>query len=137
MTQPTTVLFAFILSAVAFAAPIKIMPIGDSITYGQGWDPQGGYRAVLREKLVTAGYDVDYVGTQSGNPGTLAQSGDIQHEGHPGWTVERVTSALPEWFAKVDAPHVILLKIGTNNCNNNHDTVMTQLRVLLDEIKRL
>ena len=137
MTKPTTVLFAFILSAVAFAAPIKIMPIGDSITYGQGWDPQGGYRAVLREKLVTADYDVDYVGTQSANPGPLAQSGDVQHEGHPGWTVERVTSALPEWFAKVDAPHVILLKIGTNNCNNNHDTVMTQLRALLDEIKRL
>ena len=137
MNNTATMLFSFILSAVAFAAPIKIMPIGDSITYGQGWDPHGGYRAVLREKLVTAGYDVDYVGTQSGNSGTLAQSGDVQHEGHPGWTVERVTSALPEWFAKVDAPHVILLKIGTNNCNNNHDTLMTQLRALLDEIKRL
>lgn len=137
MKNIATTLFLSILSGAAFAAPLRIMPIGDSITYGQGWDPHGGYRAVLREKLVAAGYDVDYVGTQSDNQGTLAQSGDVQHEGHPGWNVERVASAFPDWSAAVDAPHVILLKVGTNNCNGNHDTVMAQLRGLLDEIKRL
>lgn len=87
MKNIAIVLFS-IISATAFAASLRIMPLGDSITYGQGWDPHGGYRAVLREKLVAAGYDVDYVGTQSANQGTLAQSGDVQHEGHPGWTVE-------------------------------------------------
>lgn len=137
MKNIAIVLFSFIINAAAFAAPLRIMPLGDSITYGQGWDPYGGYRAVLREKLVAAGYDVDYVGTQTANQGTLAQSGDVQHEGHPGWTVEGIASAFPEWSSKIAAPHVILLKIGTNNCNGNHDVVMTQLRGLLDDIKRL
>ena len=37
-------------AASAFAVPFRIMPLGDSITEGAGWDG-GGYRAVLREKL--------------------------------------------------------------------------------------
>ena len=122
----------------AFAdRPLRIMPIGDSITYGQGWDPYGGYRAVLRELLVAAGYTVDYVGTQTGNQGTLSTSGDIQHEGHGGWTADRVLDAFPGWSAQIDAPNVILLLIGTNSCNSDHTSVMNQIKALLDEIKRL
>ena len=132
-----TVLLACGMCAGLVAAPIRIMPVGDSITYGQGWDPYGGYRAVLREKLVAAGYDVDYVGTQTGNQGTLATSGDVQHEGHLGWPVGSLTTEFPAWSAVVDAPHLILLKIGTNNCNGDHDEVMRQMGALLDEIKRL
>ena len=120
----------------ALASPaLRIMPLGDSITYGQGWNG-GGYRAVLREKLVAAGYDVDYVGTQTANTGTLNASGDIQHEGHPGWRITQLTSMFGTWSAAIDAPHVVLLKIGTNNCNNDHDVAMQQTRELLAEIRR-
>ena len=128
---------AAMLAHGVFAATLKIMPLGDSITYGQGWDPHGGYRAVLREKLVAAGYSVDYVGTQTGNRGTLSESGDIQHEGHPGYGVNQIATALPGWSAMVDGPNVILLLIGTNNCNTDHSTVMVWLGELLDEIKRI
>lgn len=62
-----------VLTCAVFATPLRIMPLGDSITYGQGWDPHGGYRAVLREKLVEAGYDIDYVGTQTANAVTRYQ----------------------------------------------------------------
>lgn len=134
-------LIAVAVSALAalgsLGGTLRIMPLGDSITYGQGWDPHGGYRAVLREKLVEAGYDVDYVGTQTGNQGTLAAAGDVEHEGHPGWTVDRVTAALPEWSSRIDGPHIVLLKIGTNNCNGDHATVISQIGDLLDAIKRL
>ena len=82
------------MCASAFAVPFRIMPLGDSITEGAGWDG-GGYRAVLREKLVAAGYDVDYVGTATHNPGTLADSGDVQHDGHGGWKVEDIAAEFP------------------------------------------
>ena len=121
----------------AFASQtLRIMPLGDSITYGQGWNG-GGYRAVLREKLVAAGYSIDYVGTQTANPGSLSASGDVQHEGHPGWKIAQLTKSFGTWSAEIDAPHVVLLKIGTNNCNNDHDVAMRETRELLAEIRRV
>ena len=128
------VLAAALTAGVSSAGTLRILPLGDSITYGQGWDPHGGYRAVLREKLVAAGYDVDYVGSETRNPGTLKESGDVEHEGHPGWRVDQIAKMLPIWSGSFDAPHAILLMIGTNNCNGNHDAVMAQMRALLDEI---
>ena len=90
--------FVAALAALASSAgTLRILPLGDSITYGQGWDPHGGYRAVLREKLVAAGYDVDYVGNETRNQGTLKESGDIEHEGHPGWRVDQIAKMLPIW----------------------------------------
>lgn len=124
-----------LVSSVIASPTLRIMPLGDSITYGQGWNG-GGYRAVLREKLADAGYDVDYVGTQTANPGTLNASGDVQHEGHPGWRITQLTSMFGSWSAAIDAPHVVLLKIGTNNCNNDHGVAMQQTRELLAEIRR-
>ena len=123
-------------AASAFAVPFRIMPLGDSITEGAGWDG-GGYRAVLREKLVAAGYDVDYVGTATHNPGTLADSGDVQHDGHGGWKVEDIAAEFPSWSMRIDAPNLILLKIGTNNFMQDQAGVMAKTRSLLDEIKRI
>jgi len=123
-------------SLAALATPLRIMPLGDSITAGAGWDG-GGYRAVLREKLVAAGYDVDYVGTQGGNYGTLIDSGDWQHEGHGGWKVQDLVDYFGAWSMNIDAPNVILLKIGTNNFTQDQDLVMAQTCALLDDIKRI
>ena len=49
--------------------PIKIMPVGDSITAGEhyGYPPvpeRTGYRKALYQMLVEAGYKVDFVGSQ-------------------------------------------------------------------------
>ena len=127
-----------ILTVGALASNVlRVLPLGDSITYGQGWDPHGGYRAVLRELLTDAGYAVDYVGTQTSNAGTLRATGDVQHEGHPGWRIAQVTESLAAWAACFNAPHVILLKIGTNDCNSDHDQAMEKTVALLDELRRL
>ena len=125
-----------VLTQTVASPTLRIMPLGDSITYGQGWNG-GGYRAALREKLVAAGYDVDYVGTQTANPGSLSAGGDVQHEGHPGWKIAQLTKTFGTWSAAIDAPHVVLLKIGTNNCNNDHDAAMRETRELLAEIRRV
>ena len=46
------------------------MPLGASITFGVGKDPQNGengYRKYVRDWLIAEGYEVDMVGSQTGN----------------------------------------------------------------------
>ncbi|NJK27972.1 MAG: hypothetical protein HC925_04845 [Coleofasciculaceae cyanobacterium SM2_3_26] len=76
----------------------KIMPLGDSITYGVvatnlTGDPineQGGYRTNLWQKFVANGLEVDYVGNQ--NAPQPAELGDPDHEGIPVLTLRRSTA---------------------------------------------
>ena len=106
---------------IAFPAAIKIMPLGDSITVGANSgvnenDFMVSYRKSLRDKLVGAGYDVDFVGSQlSGNE----VFGDSQHEGHGGWYAAGVpdSSILPRVYGFLEAftPNIVLLHIGTND----------------------
>src|SRR5215469_12372235 len=59
--------------------PIKIMPLGDSITVD---DRSGGYRHLLYDLLTQDGISFKFVGS--------AKSGDVpdaHHEGHPGWRI--------------------------------------------------
>ena len=98
----------------------NIMPLGDSITAGQillppGFVP-GGYRQRLYDKLTKAGYSFHFVGSSTIYPTeTLSSTNNNHHEGHGGWTIERITNGIVNhnWLA-VD-PDIILLHIGTNN----------------------
>ena len=104
-----------LLALPLLADPIKIMPLGDSITYGM--DVPGGYRLPLYQKLTAAGYTVDYIGTQTGN--SAADLPDPDHEGHPGWCIKHdavgVYQNIGSWLTQVEAPDVILLHLGTND----------------------
>jgi lysophospholipase L1-like esterase len=100
-------------SAPAAASPVRIMPLGDSITAGPGC-----WRAYLWNKLQTAGYpNIDFVGTQSDggscNPGF---SYDADHEGHGGYSITGIANAnqLPPWLASAN-PDVIMVHLGTND----------------------
>jgi cellulase/cellobiase CelA1 len=95
------------------ATPVRIMPLGDSITAGPGC-----WRAKLWHRLQTSGYpDVDFVGTQSDgggcNPG---YSYDFDHEGHGGYSATGIASndQLPPWLAAA-RPDVVLMHLGTND----------------------
>jgi lysophospholipase L1-like esterase len=98
--------------------PIRIMPLGDSITDGAG--APGGYRARLYSLLTNAGFNVDFVGTLTDNsaPGLP----DPDHEGHSGWLIGQIDSIIEGVFAKVSDPDVILLLIGTNDYGTGYDT---------------
>lgn len=139
MFRATTIAVALFAAASAVAASntIRVMPLGDSITYGQGWDPHGGYRAVLREALTSDGYSIDYVGTQTANAGTLGDVNDYQHEGHPGWKIHQLTANMGTWSSRIDGPHAILLKIGTNDLGYDFDHAIDRMSVLLDAIERM
>ena len=123
------------LAASAQTPPTRIMPLGDSITFGSS--VAGGYRNKLYQTLTAAGYSVDFVGTQTGNGvGTLP---DSDHEGHGGWNIGQLDANIAGWFGAIADPDVILLHIGTNDFGQNLDTVnaINRLDALITKIATL
>ncbi len=111
----------------AIIDPLKIMPMGDSITVGgtnDGWaEPYWyGYRSVLYNLLKGAGYNFLFVGQSTSllshfatttPPADLAALGQNAHNSEGGKTVTYLNDNILAWLA-ADDPDVILLKIGTN-----------------------
>ena len=92
------------------------VPLGASIT--QGLDvsqhpddtTQGGYRQPLREQLRFSGWEVNYIGSKEN--GLFA---DNQNEGHPGYVIDQVKSAMDP-VLKDEKPNLVLINAGTNDC---------------------
>lgn len=136
----TTFLRATITIAIAFLTasplitnaqptpPVRIMPLGDSITNGIA--NTGGYRKPLYDLLTAAGYNVDYVGTQTSNGSSTF---DSDHQGHSGWRIAQLDANVEGWFASIAGPDVILLHIGTNDfgANDNITTAIDRLDALI------
>jgi lysophospholipase L1-like esterase len=119
-------------AAVISGRPVKIMPLGDSITWGVGSSTTSSYRLGLWQRLVTgAGLAVDFVG--SGQSGALP---DTDNEGHSGWRIEQLTASIDGWLAAT-TPDVVLLHIGTNDMNQNFDiaNAPARLAALVDHIQ--
>ncbi|MDN5750202.1 MAG: DUF4038 domain-containing protein [Pseudonocardia sp.] len=88
--------------------PVRIMPLGDSITYGYS---HGSYRTELYRQLTDAGVEVDFVGSQNDGPDDLP---DADHEGHSGQRVDQLDDRVAGWLADTD-PDIVLLHAGTND----------------------
>lgn len=104
--------------AIPPSLPLKIMPLGDSITYGQG--AAGGYRAPLYQFLAATNFNVKFVGSQRNNPASWLPS--IDHEGHSGYRIDQIMSGFTGWVNSVDSPDIILLLIGTNDYGQQYAT---------------
>ncbi len=89
------------------SAPIRIMPLGDSITEGSG---AGGYRAPLWHMLADRGWDCDFVGSL----GWSGEAYDDDHEGWSGYTIREIIWLAPEAL-ETQRPDVVLCMIGTND----------------------
>ena len=104
------VLTLFVVQPSAAAAPVRIMPLGDSITAGPGC-----WRALLWDRLQRSGYtDIDFVGTQVGGGCSVAHDGD--HEGHGGFSATGIAdqNQLPGWLSATN-PQIVLMHLGTND----------------------
>lgn len=100
--------------------PLRVMPLGDSITYGSS--TPGGYRLPLYVTLTNQGFNVDLVGTATDNAAAELGS-EVNHEGHGGWRISTTGSNglheyILSWLAQIDDPDVVLLHIGTNDTND-------------------
>jgi lysophospholipase L1-like esterase len=112
---------------------VRVMPLGDSIT--DGFNVPGGYRINLWQRLVAGGYTVDFVGSGFNGPDTL---GDHDHEGHSGWRIDEIDANIVGWL-QAEEPRTILLHIGTNDMNQNHDVpgAPGRLSALIDKIRAI
>jgi hypothetical protein len=94
--------------------PCKVLPLGDSITFGIQY--AGAYRVELFKRAVTASQKITFVGTQMNGPamapGTTVPF-PMDHEGHSGYTINQIAAVAP--MDVTFAPHIILLHIGTND----------------------
>ncbi|WP_052851077.1 GDSL-type esterase/lipase family protein [Streptomyces avicenniae] len=110
--------------------PLRLMPLGDSITYGSGSSTGDGYRAPLWNALAADGHAPDFVGgVRSGS------MPDADHEGHSGWRISQIAS-LADASLATHRPNVVTLKIGTNDLNRNDDVpnAPARLSALIDQI---
>lgn len=86
----------------------RIMPIGDSIT--AGGTTFSCYRYPLLEKLTSAGYRLEYVGSQKSD----SPVGKLRHEGHGGTNAEFLATVVDKAFREHPAD-IILVHAGHNH----------------------
>ena len=118
---------------------LKIMPLGDSITYGEGIPSYGGYRNLLGALLESDGYIIDFVGSQKSAEDVLP---DADNEGHSGWTILDIKRGIDsEGWLETYQPDIILLHIGSNDLIGTNDSpygnsayAPNDLSTLLDDI---
>jgi lysophospholipase L1-like esterase len=133
----------------AHSAPCKILPLGDSITYGVNDEGNGGYRGPLFASVVAAAQKITFTGSLSNGPNTVSgQTFPKQNEGHSGWGISEVTTysngnagiatVIPTPALSASSggtPDIILLHIGTNDSGQYPATQMTSdLQGLLNKI---
>ncbi|KAK4189441.1 family 3 putative carbohydrate esterase [Podospora australis] len=117
------------------AVPLRIMPLGASITFGQASTHGNGYRAELRTQLTTAGNKVNMVGSRQS--GTMA---DNDVEGWPGLRIEQVhQKALDPKSVSKFRPNVFLINAGTNDAvqNKNVSTAGERMEAMITDLYRL
>jgi lysophospholipase L1-like esterase len=95
---------ALLPRSLADGVTLRMLPLGDSITWGFQSSDGNGYRLDLKNLL--SGNQVIYVGSQQS--GSMANN---ENEGHPGALIDQIATyaqaSLP------DRPNVVLLMAGT------------------------
>lgn len=121
-------------AAQAAAAPtaLRLMPLGDSITWGYASPSGNGYRAYLWNDLAGEGHSPDFVGSLRN--GIMS---DPDNEGHSGWRIDQIAGIADSALAAY-RPNVVTLEIGTNDLNGNYQvsTATDRLKSLVDQITR-
>ena len=94
---------------------LRILPLGDSITFGTASPDGNGYRKRLLDDLTHAGHSVMFAG--------VVQSGDMQDNwmaGYPAKTIDYIESQMGLSLAQ--KPNIICLHAGTNDMSPDPNT---------------
>jgi len=114
---------------------LKIMPLGDSITWGTRDPSYGGYRHLLGTLLAKDGYIVEFVGSGQSGTGVILSP---NNEGHPGWTIPQIKKGIDsKGWLETYQPGIVLLHIGTNDLRpriGGAKSAPDNLSTLLDDI---
>jgi lysophospholipase L1-like esterase len=126
-------LAGIVLAPFAHGSQVRIMPLGDSITFGSPDRDYGGYRRLLGTLLADDGYPAAFVGSRESGNGAIPSPAN---EGHPGWTIQQLRDGIDSngWL-ETYRPDLILLHIGTNDLRQGGaDAAPGSLSALLDDI---
>lgn len=121
----------------AAVIPLRIMPLGASITSGVGSSDGLGYRPALGQLLRqhNASVPFAFVGSRTTNGGAAASPALGDNEGWPGFTIDQVAqraqAAVPTY-----KPNVVLVNAGTNDCLRSVDvsTAHVRMRSMLESV---
>jgi lysophospholipase L1-like esterase len=120
------------LPARSAPSPVKIMPLGDSITGSPGC-----WRALLWNQLQQAGHTtIDFVGTLPPQGCAVAHDGD--NEGHGGILATNMAdqNQLPPWL-KATRPDIVIMHLGTNDVwsNRTPTQILSAFSTLVDQMR--
>lgn len=126
--------------------PLKIMPLGNSIT--QGNTQYVSYRYPLWKKLIDSELNFEFVGSHTENDGGTpafdpykGQTFSNRNEGHWGWTTDQVLAGrdgkgnIAEW-ADAYKPDIVLMHLGTNDMFSNQsiDETIDEIEAVISTI---
>jgi lysophospholipase L1-like esterase len=125
-------LFSISSASLIYAAPTRIMPLGDSITGSPGC-----WRALLWKRLQDNGYtNIDFVGTLPPQGCGIEHDGD--NEGHGGALATNVAdqNQLVGWLSSTN-PDIVLMHFGTNDCWSGRDNavILAAFSKLVDQMR--
>jgi|GEM_PF-1434961 len=120
------------VAALAQTPPVRIMPLGDSITGSPGC-----WRALLWDSLQKSGItNIDFVGTQPPQGCSIPYDGDS--EGHGGALATGVAdqNQLPVWLAATH-PDIVMMHFGTNDVWSGRTTpvILTAFTKLVGQMR--
>ncbi len=127
------------------ARPLKVMPLGDSITEAkQGYS---SYRRVAWKNFAAAKCSMNFVGSRQGVSKGFRDSAqvpppvsdfDLNHEGHWDYTVDQVLPRLGGWISAA-SPDVVMLHLGSNDLvrDQGAQSTLVELGQVIDTIHSL
>lgn len=113
---------------------LRILPLGDSITFGYGSSTYSAYRLSLERRLQAAGYAVHFIG---GNPyANWSSMPNPQNDGWPGQTIAQIQGDGLSTFGKGADANLVLLHAGTNDALQGADaeTMKADLEALVARV---
>lgn len=141
-----TLFLAACFEVQAQSEPLKIMPLGNSIT--QGNMEHVSYRYPLWKKLIDADVNFEFVGSHTENNGGTpsfdphkGQTFSNRNEGHWGWTTDEILNGkdgkgnLSQWLQGY-SPDIVLMHLGTNDMfrNQSIDETITEIETVINTI---
>lgn len=117
--------------------PVKIMPLGNSIT--QSDSNHNSYRRNLWQKLKAGGYNVDFVGSQTDHyfwSKPPDPDFDLNHEGHWGWRADQILKKINKWTVTYQ-PDIVLIHLGHNDIfhGNSIQSTINELGYIIDILR--
>lgn len=132
--QALSLALPLIFSVAAQAAPLVVLPLGDSMT--EGAEVPGAYRPKLWKNFGSSSAVLDFVGSNN-KTAPSALLGDWDNEGHSGFAIGHIQSNIASWLGQYASPDYILMMIGTNDVINANPDPADALYTLVSTIRGL